>query len=86
MAKTAFIRARIEPELKEHVEKILEQLSITQSDAIKMFYKQIELYNGLPFEIKLPNAETKKAITESIEGKNQKKFNTADELFENLGI
>jgi len=86
MAKTAFIRARIEPELKEHVEKILEQLGITQTDAIKMFYKQIELYNGLPFELKLPNVETQKAITDSFENKNQEKFNTADELFEDLGI
>ncbi len=86
MAKTAFIRTRIEPELKEHVEKILEQLGITQTEAIKMFYKQIELYNGLPFEVKIPNTETKKAITESFEGKNQQKFNSADELFEDLDI
>ena len=86
MAKTAFIRARIEPELKEHVEKILEQLGITQTEAIKMFYKQIELYNGLPFDVKIPNVETKKAITESFEGKNQEKFNSADELFKDLDI
>ena len=86
MAKTEFIRARIEPELKEHVEKILEQLGITQTEAIKMFYKQIELYNGLPFDVKIPNIETKKAITESFEGKNQEKFNSADELFKDLDI
>ena len=86
MAKTAFIRARIEPELKDHVEKILEKLGLTQTDAIKIFYKQIELYHGLPFEVKIPNANTKKAIKESMEGKNQERFGSADELFDDLGI
>lgn len=86
MAKTAFIRARIDPELKEHVEKILEQLGITQTEAIKMFYKQIELYNGIPFEVKIPNSETQNAIKGSFEGNDQEKFNSADELFDDLGI
>ena len=86
MAKTAFIRARIEPGLKEHVEKILDKLGLTQTEAIKLFYKQIELAHGLPFEVKIPNRETKKAIKESFEGKNQEHFSTTDELFEDLGI
>lgn len=86
MAKTAFVRARIEPELKECVEKILEKLGLTQTEAIKIFYKQIELYQGLPFEIKIPNSTTKKAVADSIKGKDQKQFNTANELFDDLGI
>jgi len=86
MAKTAFIRARIEPSLKEHVEQILDKLGLTQTEAIKLFYKQIELTNGLPFEVKIPNRETKKAIKDSVEGKNQERFSTTDKLFEDLGI
>ncbi len=86
MAKTAFIRARIEPSLKEHVEQILDKLGLTQTEAIKLFYKQIELTNGLPFEVKIPNRETKKAIKESVEGKKQERFSSTDELFEDLGI
>ena len=54
MAKTANLYARIEPELKAQAEAILAALGIPASNAITMFYKQIILQRGLPFEIKLP--------------------------------
>ena len=55
MAKSANLYARIEPEVKERAEMILAALGIPASNAITMFYKQIILNNGLPFEVKLPN-------------------------------
>lgn len=55
MAKSANLYARIEPELKEQAEMILAALGIPSSSAITMFYKQIVLNNGLPFEVKLPS-------------------------------
>lgn len=54
MAKTANLYARIEPELKEQAEAILFALGIPVSNAINMFYKQIILQRGIPFELKLP--------------------------------
>ena len=54
MAKTANLYARIEPEVKEQAEEILLSLGIPASNAITMFYKQIILQRGLPFEVKLP--------------------------------
>lgn len=54
MAKSANLYARIEPDLKEKAESILTALGIPASNAITMFYKQIILQNGLPFEVKLP--------------------------------
>lgn len=57
MAKTANLYARIEPEVKEQAEDILTTLGIPVSNAINMFYKQIILQRGIPFEIKLPRAE-----------------------------
>ena len=54
MAKSANLYARIEPDLKEKAESILTALCIPASNAITMFYKQIILQNGLPFEVKLP--------------------------------
>ena len=54
MAKSANLYARIEPDLKEQAENILTALGIPASNAITMFYKQIVLQNGLPFEVKLP--------------------------------
>ena len=52
------IHARIDPELKTSVSAILKSLGLSESDAIRMFYQQIEINRGIPFEIKLPNKET----------------------------
>lgn len=54
MAKTANLYARIEPEIKNQAESILDALGIPVSNAINMFYKQIILQRGIPFEVKLP--------------------------------
>ena len=53
-SKTANLYARIEPDVKEEAENILTSLGIPVSSAINMFYKQIILQRGLPFEVKLP--------------------------------
>lgn len=55
MAKSANLYARIEPDLKEQAEAILNALGISASNAITMFYKQIVLQNGIPFDLKIPN-------------------------------
>ena len=54
--KSANLYARIEPDFKEKAESILSTLGIPASSAINMFYKQIILQRGLPFEVKLPSA------------------------------
>ena len=54
MAKSASVYARIDPVLKEQAETILSALGIPTSNAIDMFFKQIVLKKGLPFEVKLP--------------------------------
>lgn len=55
-AKSANLYARIEPEVKEQAEGILSALGIPASNAINMFYKQIILQRGLPFDVKIPSA------------------------------
>ena len=50
--KSANLYVRIEPEVKEKAESILSALGIPASSAINMFYKQIILQRGLPFEVK----------------------------------
>lgn len=52
--KTANLYARIEPEVKAQAEEILSALGVPVSSAINIFYKQIILQKGLPFEVKLP--------------------------------
>lgn len=60
--KTATIQVRIEPKLKEDVEKILDKLGISASQAISMFYNSIKLNKGIPFEQKIPNARLRAAM------------------------
>ena len=55
--KTANLYARIEPDVKEQAEGILAKLGIPASNAINMFYKQIILNRGLPFDVKIPTAK-----------------------------
>ena len=55
MSKSANLYVRIEPEIKEQAEKILSTLGIPASNAINIFYKQIILQRGLPFEVKIPD-------------------------------
>lgn len=54
MARTSNIFARVEPEVKEQAEQVLEQLGIPMSNAIGMFLRQVVMQRGIPFEIKLP--------------------------------
>lgn len=54
--KSANLYARIEPDVKEQAERILSALGIPASNAINMFYKQIILQRGLPFDVKIPSS------------------------------
>lgn len=54
MAKTANLYVRIEPNVKLQAESILSALGISASNAINIFYKQIILQQGIPFDIKIP--------------------------------
>ena len=55
--KSANLYVRIEPDVKEQAESILSTLGISASNAINMFYKQIILQRGLPFDVKIPSAK-----------------------------
>ena len=65
MAKTAMIRARVEPELKSEVEGVFSELGLSATEAITLFYKQVAIHNGLPFQVRIPNAETMAAIKDA---------------------
>ena len=56
MRKTATLNLRVNPEVKESAENILEQLGIPMATAIDMYLKQISLVGGIPFSVVLPDA------------------------------
>jgi DNA-damage-inducible protein J len=76
MAKSEMIRARVEPELKHKAESVLENLGMTPTEAITLFYKQITLYRGLPFPVRIPNAATRKALQDARTGKDIERFDS----------
>ena len=86
MAKTSVISARIDPKLKNRAENIFIQLGITASQAITLFYKQVELQRGIPFSIKIPNALTMEALEDARLRQNLDSFEDTESLFEDLGI
>ena len=57
VARTSSIYARVEPELKEQAELVLDQLGIPMSNAVSMFLRQVVLQRGIPFDMKLPQSQ-----------------------------
>lgn len=57
MQKSANLNIRMNPKVKEEAEDILKSLGIPPSSAIDMFYRQVILTNGLPFDVKLPEKD-----------------------------
>ena len=86
MAKEATVRARLEPHLKADTEKLLHQLGLTASQAISIFYSQILLRRGLPFEVALPNAKTKAVFKSTDKGRHLVRAKNAEDMFRKLGI
>ncbi len=82
MSHTTTVRAVIDPKKKAHVDKILKQLGINHSQAINIFYSLIEIYNGLPFEVRIPSERTTRAIERLEKGENVSTYDTVEEMFE----
>jgi len=80
------IRARIEPELKNDVEKILKKLGLSVNQAISLFYSQVRIREGLPFDVKIPNKTTRKTFENTDKGIGIKKFKNKEELFKDIGL
>ncbi len=59
MPKTATISARVDADLKHSVERVFDSLGLNTTQAITLFFKQVELQHGLPFPVRVPNATTR---------------------------
>ena len=86
MAKEAMIRARIEPRLKAEAENILHQLGLSTTEALTLFYHQIRLNQGLPFEIRLPNKTTCQTFQDTDAGKYIIRVKDAPAMYRKLKI
>ena len=78
MPKTEVVKARMEPDLKSEGEAILSAIGLSTTDAITMFFKQLVMQRGLPFEAKIPNAETIAAMNEDLSA--ARRYGNADAM------
>ena len=70
---------KLDKQTKESAKIIFKELGITMGDAVNMFLSQVNLHHGMPFDVRIPNQQTKKVIEESKQGINTADF-SLDEL------
>ena len=80
MTKSEMIRARVEPTLKREAEMVFSQLGLSPTQAIRLFYKQVTLQHGLPFAVKVPNAETREALRQAYAREHLTEYDSLDAI------
>jgi DNA-damage-inducible protein J len=83
MASNTVVRARIDGHVKEEATSVLDKMGLSVSDAIRMLLIRVAREKALPFEVRIPNAETVAAMEEARQGKGNK-FKTVAELMKDL--
>jgi len=57
------------------------RLGLNPTEAIRLFYHQIYLCGGLPFPVRVPNAQTRAVLARSRKGKGVQSFNSIEDMF-----
>jgi DNA-damage-inducible protein J len=78
-----YVRARIDTDTKERAADALAAMGLTISDAIRLLMLRVADERRLPFDVKVPNATTRKAIAELEAGKGEQ-FVSVDDLMADL--
>jgi DNA-damage-inducible protein J len=82
---TTMVHVRVDQKVKQRAAKTLAGMGISVSDAVRMLLIRVAAEEALPFEVKLPNTTTVKAMRAADRGKG-KRLNSAGALFKDLGI
>lgn len=85
MNTSNIVRARIDSATKASASAALAAMGLSVSDAIRMLLRRVAEEQRLPFDVAVPNAESRAAIAE-LEGGKGKRFKSAEALFDDLGI
>jgi DNA-damage-inducible protein J len=85
MAADSIVRSRIDMETKQRAAAALEAMGLTISDAIRLLLLRVADEKRLPFEVKVPNAKSRRAMQELAVGKGKRSASAAA-LFKELGI
>lgn len=73
-----YVRARIDTATKKRASEALDAMGLSISDAIRLLMLRIADEHRLPFEVKVPNATTRRAIAELEAGDGKRFSNVAD--------
>jgi DNA-damage-inducible protein J len=85
ITRTAIIRGRVDARRKDRVDRIFHQLGLTTTEAINLFYAQIEQRNGLPFDVvlnRLPSPDTAASLKEDLS--QRPTFKSVDSVMQSL--
>ena len=82
---TTMVHVRVDEKVKEDAAKTLAAMGMSVSDAVRLLLVRVAAEKALPFEVRVPNANTVKAMAAADRGEG-KRFKTADALFKDLGI
>ena len=85
MATTTMVHVRVDEKTKLRAAKTLARMGISVSDAVRMLLVRVAAEKALPFDVKIPNTTTVKAMRAADKGKG-KRLTSADALFKDLGI
>lgn len=82
--KTATLNIRLDPSVKIDVRGILEEIGLTASEAVTLFFKRVISEKGIPFPVNIPNRKTRQVIEDSRNGVNINEYDSVDELLKTL--
>ncbi|HXB67795.1 MAG TPA: type II toxin-antitoxin system RelB/DinJ family antitoxin [Candidatus Acidoferrales bacterium] len=82
---TTMVHVRVDEKTKRRAAKTLAGMGISVSDTVRMLLVRVVAEKAMPFDVKVPNATTVKAMRAADKGKG-KRLKSADALFKDLGI
>lgn len=86
MTEKAFVRARINEDLKNEASDVLNEMGLTVSDVVRITLTKVAHEKALPFELRVPNKTTEETLTKSERGEDLHRPKNAQEMFKDLGI
>jgi DNA-damage-inducible protein J len=82
--KTATVNVRLDAKLKAEAEAVFRTLHLSRAEALRLFYRLVALRQGLPFDVRIPNAETIAAIEELEAGEGKTYRGSTRKIFDRL--
>ncbi len=83
-ANITSIHAKIDPQTKRDAKRVLDELGLSMTEAISLYFRQVVLRRGIPFEISIPNKVTASTLRKSKKGEELHEVSDVDELMQEI--